>query len=115
MARLPAELPFDDWLAYLFGAPIGPSGFRESGAGVRQPGRGCAQVFVVAAETAQAQCAPRIVGRAQGFEPLHGLPHLLLAGQDQLAALDLFDQAVELAGIRARTEPGQRDAGIGHG
>lgn len=30
MARLPSGLPFDDWLAYLFGHPVGPSGFRES-------------------------------------------------------------------------------------
>ncbi|MDP8922996.1 MAG: hypothetical protein M3O34_09005 [Chloroflexota bacterium] len=30
MARLPAEIPFDRWLDYLFGCPVGPSGFRES-------------------------------------------------------------------------------------
>jgi hypothetical protein len=30
MAQLSANLPFDAWLDYLFGAPVGPSGFRES-------------------------------------------------------------------------------------
>lgn len=30
MVRLPANIPFDQWLDYLFGAPVGPSGFRES-------------------------------------------------------------------------------------
>jgi len=28
--RLPAEIPFDAWLDYLFGIPVRPSGFRES-------------------------------------------------------------------------------------
>jgi hypothetical protein len=30
VGQLPAEIPFDVWLDYLFGNPIGPSGFRES-------------------------------------------------------------------------------------
>ena len=30
MVRLPIGLPFDQWLDYLFGRPVGPSGFRES-------------------------------------------------------------------------------------
>jgi hypothetical protein len=30
MARLPMDIPFDQWLDYLFGSPVGPSGFRES-------------------------------------------------------------------------------------
>jgi hypothetical protein len=30
MAQLPTAIPFDRWLDYLFGAPVGPSGFRES-------------------------------------------------------------------------------------
>lgn len=30
MVQLPADLPFEAWLDYLFGRPIGPSGFRES-------------------------------------------------------------------------------------
>ena len=30
MAQLPTEIPFDAWLDYLFGHPVGPSGFRES-------------------------------------------------------------------------------------
>jgi hypothetical protein len=32
MAQLPADIPFDTWLDYLFGGPVGPSGFRESDA-----------------------------------------------------------------------------------
>jgi hypothetical protein len=30
VAQLPTDVPFDAWLDYLFGAPVGPSGFRES-------------------------------------------------------------------------------------
>lgn len=30
MAQLPVDIPFEQWLDYLFGAPVGPSGFRES-------------------------------------------------------------------------------------
>jgi hypothetical protein len=30
MGALPVDLPFDAWLDYLFGRPVGPSGFRES-------------------------------------------------------------------------------------
>jgi hypothetical protein len=30
VARLPADVPYERWLDYLFGAPVGPSGFRES-------------------------------------------------------------------------------------
>ena len=30
VAQLPTNVPFDAWLDYLFGAPVGPSGFRES-------------------------------------------------------------------------------------
>jgi hypothetical protein len=30
MARLPPRLPFHEWLDYLFGHAVGPSGFRES-------------------------------------------------------------------------------------
>jgi hypothetical protein len=30
MAQLSAGISFDSWLDYLFGAPVGPSGFRES-------------------------------------------------------------------------------------
>jgi hypothetical protein len=30
MTLLPADIPFNDWLDYLFGRPVGPSGFRES-------------------------------------------------------------------------------------
>ena len=30
MPQLPADIPFEAWLDYLFGEPVGPSGFRES-------------------------------------------------------------------------------------
>jgi hypothetical protein len=30
VTQLPAELPYEDWREYLFGSPVGPSGFRES-------------------------------------------------------------------------------------
>lgn len=30
VGQLPADIPFDTWLDYLFGHPVGPSGFRES-------------------------------------------------------------------------------------
>jgi len=30
VAQLPTDIPFDRWLDYLFGQPVGPSGFRES-------------------------------------------------------------------------------------
>lgn len=30
MAQLPVDIPFEQWLDYLFGSPVGPSGLRES-------------------------------------------------------------------------------------
>jgi hypothetical protein len=30
LGQVPTEIPFDAWLDYLFGNPVGPSGFRES-------------------------------------------------------------------------------------
>lgn len=30
MVQIPVHIPFDRWLDYLFGHPVGPSGFRES-------------------------------------------------------------------------------------